>query len=57
MKMRLYSKLFGSIIGGVVGLGVSVGIVPETFSTPEIIGAITVLFAAVATWLAPANRA
>lgn len=53
--MGNYSKLFGSLIGGVVGLAVTrFGLPAET--APEITGAITVLLSAAATWAFPANK-
>jgi len=54
--MGNYSKLIGSIVGGLLGLGVSKGILPAELATPEIVAAITALFAAVATYLFPANK-
>lgn len=53
--MGNYSKLIGSIVGGLVGLGVSIGLLPDSVNDPEIIGAITVLFSAIATYAFPAN--
>lgn len=54
--MGNYSKLFGSIIGGVVGLLVSKGLLPVEMQDPEIVAALTTIFAAIATWRFPANR-
>ncbi len=54
--MGNYSKLIGSIVGGLIGLGVSKGLLPAEANTPEIIGAVTTLFAAVSTYLFPANK-
>lgn len=54
--MGNYSKLFGSLVGGVLGLAVSLFGLPAEWATPEIQGAITVLLGAAATFLFPANR-
>ncbi|WP_420415935.1 hypothetical protein [Marinovum algicola] len=56
--MKNYSKLFGSIIGGLIGLGVSKGVIPAEAQDPEVVAALTTLVcAAVATWAFPANKA
>ena len=51
-----YSKLFGSIIGGVLGIGVSKLGLPAEMNSPDMVAAITMLLSAIATYLAPANR-
>lgn len=53
-EMANYSKLFGSIIGGLVGLGVSIGLLEEP--SPELVGAITTTLAALFTYFFPANK-
>lgn len=53
--MANYSKLFGSILGGAIGLGVSIGFLPAEWNSPEIVSALTTVCAAVATYIAPAN--
>lgn len=50
-----FSKLIGSLVGGVIGVGVSKFGLPAEVATPEIQGAITVLLSALATFLFPAN--
>lgn len=55
--MTNYSKLFGSIIGGVVGLLVTTGTVSQDWANPELMGSLsTILGAAFGTYVAPANR-
>ncbi|WP_315920470.1 hypothetical protein [Mesorhizobium sp. SP-1A] len=54
--MGNYSKLIGSIVGGVAGLLVARGLLPEEWATTEIQGAIVVLLSAVATYAFPANK-
>ncbi|HEV2501492.1 MAG TPA: hypothetical protein VGV39_00355 [Mesorhizobium sp.] len=54
--MGNYSKLIGSIVGGVAGLLVARGLLPAEWATPEIQGAIVVLLSAAATFAFPANR-
>lgn len=53
--MGNYSKLIGSIVGGLVGIAASFGL-PTEWATPEIQGAIVTLFSAVATFIFPANK-
>lgn len=52
-----YSKMFGSIIGGVLGIAVSKFGLPAELASPEVVGTLTALAAAFVTWLAPANQA
>jgi len=52
-----YSKLWGSLIGGVIGIGISKFGLPAEFGSPEIVGALTALVSAIGTWLAPPNKA
>lgn len=54
--MGNYSKLIGSIVGGVAGLLVAKGLLPSEWATPEIQGAIVVLLSAAATYFFPANK-
>ncbi len=51
-----FSKLWGSLIGGVIGIGISKFGLPAEFGSPEIVGALTTLVAAAGTFFAPANR-
>jgi len=51
-----YSKFYGSLVGGIVGVLVSKYGLPAELATPEIQGAVTVLLAAVTTFLFPANK-
>ncbi len=53
--MGNYSKLIGTLVGGIVGVLVSSFGLPADFATVEIQGAITVLIAGVAAFLFPAN--
>lgn len=53
--MGNYSKLFGSVIGGLLGLGVSKFGLPAEMASPEVVGGLTTLAAAVVTWAFPAN--
>lgn len=54
--MGNYSKLFGAIVGGVVGWLGSRYALPDALTSPEVQGATTVLLSAIATYLFPANR-
>lgn len=51
-----YSKLIGSLVGGILGFAVAHWGFPSVFDTPEAIGAITILVGAIATWAFPANK-
>lgn len=53
--MGNYSKLIGSIVGGVVGIAVSFGL-PAEWATPELQGAIVVVLSAIATFIFPSNK-
>lgn len=56
--MKKYSKLWGTLIGMAVGLGVSKGVLPSIMNDPEIIGDLTMILAtAFGTWVAPKNSA
>lgn len=55
--MSAYSKFFGAIIGGILGVLVSKFGLPAELSSPEVVGGLTTLASAVVTWLAPANAA
>lgn len=55
--MSNYSKFFGAIIGGLLGIGVSKFGLPADMASPEVVGGLTTLVSALATWLAPANTA
>lgn len=50
-----YSKLIGSLVGGIVGFGVSRLGLPAEIATPEVQGAITILLGAACTWAFPKN--
>lgn len=54
--MGNYSKLIGSLVGGALGLAVSILGLPAEAATPEIVSAVTVLLSAIATFLFPANK-
>jgi hypothetical protein len=52
-----HSKLIGSLVGAGFGYAVAKLGLPAEFATPEIQMGITGLFAAIATWIFPANKA
>lgn len=54
--MGNYSKVIGSIVGAVIGFAVSKGFLPSDLGTPEVVGGVTAIFAAVATYFFPANK-
>jgi hypothetical protein len=56
-KMGNYSKLVGSIVGGVIGWLGSKYALPPSLTSPEIQAAATLILSAVATYLFPANTA
>lgn len=51
-----YSKLYGSLTGGILGFIISRLGLPAELATPEVQGAITIVLSAVATALFPANK-
>lgn len=51
-----YSKLIGSLTGGIFGLLVSRYGLPAEFATPEIVGGVTTLIGGLFTWAFPANK-
>jgi len=53
--MGKYSKAIGTVIGALIGLGVSLGFLPESFQSPEVIGAITTITGLIGTIFAPKN--
>jgi hypothetical protein len=55
--MGNYSKLIGSVVGGVVGWLGSKYALPASLTSPEIQAAATLILSAVATYLFPANTA
>lgn len=55
-SMGNYSKLIGSLVGGVVGILVAKNILPPEFNTPEIVASLTVICSAIATYIFPANQ-
>jgi hypothetical protein len=54
--MMNYSKLLGSLVGGVLGIGVSKFGLPSEMASPDIVASIVTVLSALATFLAPANR-
>ena len=54
--MSKFSKLFGALIGSLIGLGASFGLTFE-WLTPEIQATIVTVLATLGTFLAPANKA
>lgn len=50
-----HSKLIGSIVGGLIGLGVSKFGLPAEWASPEMVSAVTLIFSAVATYAFPKN--
>ena len=52
--MANYSKFFGSIIGGLVGVGVTAFALPEP--SPELTAALSTILAAGFTYFFPANK-
>lgn len=57
IDMGNYSKLIGSLVGGVMGILVTKSIIPADLNTPEIQAAVTVLASAFFTFIFPANKA
>ena len=55
--MGNYSKLIGSIVGGIIGWLGSKYALPANLTSPEIQAAATLILSAVATYLFPANSA
>jgi len=55
--MGNYSKLIASIVGGLAGWAAARGFLPADLATPDVVAAATVIIAAVATYLFPANKA
>ena len=54
--MENYSKLFGGIIGALVGYGVTKGFLPAEFNSAEGLTAITTLTSLFFMWAFPANK-
>jgi hypothetical protein len=54
--MGNYSKLVGSLVGGAFGFAVARWGLPADLATPEIQGAVTVLFGGILTFIFPANK-
>lgn len=52
--MSNYSKLFGSLLGSLAGIGVSLGMFDEP--SPELVGALATVMAAAFTYAFPANK-
>lgn len=55
--MSNYSKLIGSVVGGVLGLAVAKWGLPAEWASPEMAAAITLILGSVATFAFPANKA
>lgn len=60
--MSKYNKLIGSLVGGVVGLGVTFGFLPEEIATSEnieqmviVIGGIVALGSSIGTYFSAKN--
>lgn len=51
-----HSKLIGSIVGGILGIAVNKGVLPQEWATPDVQAAILVLFSAAMTYFFPANK-
>lgn len=51
-----YSKLYGSLAGGIVGFIVSRLGLPADLATPEVQGAVTIILSALFTFFFPANK-
>jgi hypothetical protein len=54
--MGNYSKLYGSLTGGIIGFVISRLGLPAALATPEVQGALTIILSALATWAFPANK-
>jgi len=54
--MGNYSKLIGSLVGGIFGFAVARLALPADLATPEIQGAVTILVGAVFTFIFPKNQ-
>ena len=52
--MKKYSKLIGSVIGALLGIGAAFGINVEAF-TPEFQESLIVVLTAIGTYISPAN--
>lgn len=53
--MTKYNKLFGSIVGGLIGAAASFGL-PTEWATAEVQSALVILVSAVFTYFVPANK-
>ena len=54
--MGNYSKLIGSIVGGIAGILVAKGLLPDSLASADVQSAFVVLLSAVSTYLFPANK-
>lgn len=54
--MGNYSKLIGSLVGGLLGMLVSFGVLPAEYATPEIQMSIVTLLSTLFTFAFPANK-
>jgi hypothetical protein len=56
MNLGNYSKLYGSVSGGVLGYLIAALGLPAAFATPEMTAALTVILSGIFTFAFPANR-
>jgi hypothetical protein len=56
MTVGNYSKLIGSLVGGVIGYLGSKYALPAEWTSPDMQAAITLILSAAATYLFPANK-
>jgi len=53
--MSKYSKAIGSVLGALIGIGVTLGFLPADMQSPENIAAIMTVVTLIGTFFAPAN--
>lgn len=53
--MARYSKLIGTIVGGLLGFAVSLGFLPEGFDTQTVTAAVVTVASAIGAFFAPKN--
>lgn len=54
--MGNYSKIIGSLVGGIFGVLLNLSVLPADLATAEIQGAVIVVLSAVFTFFFPANK-
>ena len=54
--MGNWSKLIGTLVGGLLGLAVNFGLIPDGAITADVQSALVVLLAALGTAIFPANK-